>query len=95
MQMLLFFSSCLHFPSSTSLQRALPELRGNRMSDGTRGGFQGNQMYPGSEPTPSGDGGAFQSVCTGNHANGQQEKVQPCCRTVAATVNQRVSVNTK
>lgn len=92
MQMLLFFSSCLHssvFTSPTSLQCSLPELRGNRMSDGTRGGFQGNQMYPGSESTPSSDGGAFQSLCTRNHANGQQEKVQPYCRTVAATVNQR------
>lgn len=95
-QVLLFFSTiCLHslvfsLLSSTSLQCALPELCGNGMSDGTRGSFQGNQVYPFSEPTSSGDGGPLQSVCTGNHTDRQQEKVQ-LFTTVAATVSQHVS----
>lgn len=59
------------------------------MSDGTRGSFQGNQVYPFSKSTSSGDGCPLQSVCTGNHTNRQQEKVQ-LFTTVAATVSQRV-----
>lgn len=66
-----FFSSLLY----SSLQRALPKLGRNWITDGTRGSLQGYQVYFGSEPTSSSDGGPLQSLCSGNHSHRQQKTV--------------------
>lgn len=76
---------------SCSLQRVVPQLRGDGVSHGPPGRAEGTEHHPGPRAAPSVHGRALQGVSPGHHPDGQPEEVSVPSRWAGLPVPPRVN----